>query len=200
MIRALLPSWRRSLTARRVSPRTISTYQTSAAQLGAFLAARDAPSELSGIRREHVEAFIEQPLAIKAPATAHNRCRGCQAFFEWCVDEVEVSESPMACMRPPRLDEAPPPVLREAELMRLLEPPEGDRTRAGIRDAAILRLFVDTGIRRGELLGIAVATWTSTRGSWTWTARRAVGAWRLATRPPRPAPVPACAHETPRRG
>jgi integrase len=63
----------------------------------------------------------------------------------------------MAHMRPPRLPEAPPPVLGEAELRRLLEACEKDRTFAGYRDGAILRLFVDTGIRRGELLGLAVA-------------------------------------------
>jgi hypothetical protein len=39
-IAALLPSWRRSLAARRVSPRTIATYATSAAQLADYLAGR----------------------------------------------------------------------------------------------------------------------------------------------------------------
>ncbi len=155
-IAALLPSWRRSLAARRLSPRTIATYTTSAEQLAAYLADHGMPTAVASVRREHVEAFVEDLLATKAPATAHNRYRGCQAFFAWCQEEGEVKASPMERMRPPRLQEAPPPVLREKELRVLLESTERDRTFAGVRDAAILRLFVDTGIRRGELLGIAL--------------------------------------------
>ena len=156
-IASLLPSWRRSLAARRVSPRTIATYTTSAGQLAAYLAAQGMPTAVGGIRREHVESFIADLLSARAPATAHNRFRGCQAFFAWCMEEGEVKASPMERMRPPRLTEAPPPVLREAELRRLLETTERDRTYNGHRDAAILRLLVDTGIRRGELLGIDLA-------------------------------------------
>lgn len=156
-IASLLPSWRRSLAARRVSPRTIATYTTSVEQLAAFLAAKGMPGDAARLRREHVEAFVEGLLKTRAPATAHNRYRGCQAFFAWCLEEGEVRESPMARMKPPRLQETPPDVLREGELRRLLELTEKDRTFAGARDAAILRLFVDTGIRRGELLGIDLA-------------------------------------------
>lgn len=154
---ALLPSWRRSLAARRISPRTIATYTISVAQLADYLAAAGMPTRVAAVRREHVEAFIADLLTRKAPATAHNRYRGCQAFFAWAQEEGEVKVSPMANMRPPRLPEAPSPVLREAELRRLVETTERDHSYNGRRDAAIIRLLLDTGIRRGELLGLAVA-------------------------------------------
>lgn len=153
---ALLPSWRRSLAARRISPRTIATYTISVAQLADYLAANGMPTAVSRIRREHVEAFLEDLLTRKAPATAHNRFRGIQAFFRWCLEEGEVRETPMVHMKPPRLPEAPAPVLLEPQLRKLVETTERDRTFAGIRDAAIIRLFMDTGIRRGELLGLSV--------------------------------------------
>lgn len=155
-IGALLPSWRRSLAARRVSPRTIATYTTSAAQLETYLAAAGMPTRVGAIRREHVEAFIADLLSHKAPATAHNRFRGCQAFFAWLLEEGEITTSPMVHMRPPRLPEAPPPVLREPQIRRLLEVTGKDRSFAGRRDEAILRLFLDTGCRRAELLGLQV--------------------------------------------
>ncbi len=156
-ITALLPSWRRSLAARRISPRTIATYAVSVEQLAGYLAAAGMPTAVGAIRREHVEAFIEDLLTRKAPATAHNRYRGCQAFFAWCAEEGEVRESPMARMKPPRLPEAPAPVLLAGQLRKLVETTEKDRSFVGIRDAAILRLFLDTGIRRGELLGVELA-------------------------------------------
>ncbi len=57
-IEALLPSWRRSLRAENKSPKTIESYLSSAEQLATFLAERGMPTEVSAIRREHVEAWI----------------------------------------------------------------------------------------------------------------------------------------------
>jgi site-specific recombinase XerD len=153
---SLIPSWRRSLAARRISPRTIATYTTSVEQLAAYLAANGMPTGVSRITREHVEAFIGDLLTRKAAATAHNRFRGCQAFFAWALEDGEIKASPMEHMRPPRLPEAPPPVLREVELRRLIEACERDKSAVGRRDEAIIRTFVDTGIRRGELIGLRV--------------------------------------------
>src|SRR3990172_8603085 len=117
----LSPSWRRSLAARRISPRTIATYTTSVAQLADYLARAGMPTSVGTIRREHVEAFIADLLERRAPATAHNRFRGLQAFFAWVLEEGEIKTSPMEHMKPPRLPEAPPPVLRDVEPRKLLE-------------------------------------------------------------------------------
>lgn len=151
---ALLPSWRRSLAARRTSPRTIATYTISVEQLAAYLAGAGMPAAVGAIRREHVEAFVADLLERRSAATAHNRYRGCQAFFAWCVEEGEVRESPMARMRPPRLPEAPVPVLRDADLRAILAACERDHSFEGRRDAAILLVLMDTGVRRGEVLGL----------------------------------------------
>lgn len=150
----LVASWRRHLVAQRMSPATISTYSTAVTQLGRFLEARGMPTDPEAIHREHVEAFITDLLTRWKPATAHNRYRGCQAFFGWLVEEGEIRESPMARMKPPRLPETPPPVLREPELRRLLDVCERDKSFEGRRDEAILRVFMDTGARRGEVLGL----------------------------------------------
>ena len=138
---ALVTSWRRSLAARRASPATIETYSTAVGQLADYLSAHGMPDRAAAIRREHVEAFVTDLLEHKAPATAHNRYRGCQAFFNWLVEEGEIRSSPMERMKPPTLPEAPPPVLRDAELRRLLAACEKDRTFNGRRDEAVLRVF-----------------------------------------------------------
>lgn len=113
------------------------------------------PSAPDAIRREHVESFITELLERWKPATAHNRYRALNSFFRWLVDEGELRESPMARMKPPRLPEAPPPVLQEPELRRILQACERDKTFAGRRDEAILRCFMDTGAR-GEILGLTL--------------------------------------------
>ena len=153
-IRSLAGSWRRSLAARRVSPATIATYGSAVERMADYLEAQGMPTDVGVIRREHVEAFISDLLGRRAPATAHNRFRGVQAFFSWAQEQGEVKVSPMARMKPPRLPEAPVPVLRDAELRKLLEACAKDRGYQGRRDEAILRVLMDSGIRRAELLGL----------------------------------------------
>jgi site-specific recombinase XerD len=152
----LIASWRRHLVAQRMSPATLSTYTTSVRQLAAFLDQTGMPTTPTAITREHVEAFITDLLERWKPATAHNRYRACGAFFRWLVDEGEVKSSPMERMKPPRLPEEPPPVLRESELRRLLDVCAADKTFAGRRDEAVLMTFIETGCRRGELLGMTI--------------------------------------------
>jgi site-specific recombinase XerD len=152
----LLASWRRHLVAQRMSPATLSTYGTSVRQLARFLAEHGMPTSPRAISREHVEAFITDLLERWKPTTAHNRYRALGSFFRWLLDEGEIRTSPMERMKPPRLPETPPPVLREAELKRLLAACAGDKTFAGRRDEAILSVFIETGCRRAEVLGLTL--------------------------------------------
>jgi integrase len=110
---------------------------------------------VEAITRDDVRAFIADQLERWKPLTALNRYRGLQAFFKWAVAEGELAASPMAGMNPPHVPDEPPPVLDDDELRRLLKACEG-RDFADRRDAAILRLFLDTGIRVSEAAGIMV--------------------------------------------
>lgn len=154
----LAASWQRHLRAQRASPSTLATYGTSIAQLSRFLAERGMPTSPAAITREHVEAFVTDLLDRFKPATAHNRYRAARSFFAWLVEEGEIKDSPMARMKPPKLPEAPPPVLRSEELRAVLSACERDKSFNGRRDEAIIRCFVDTGARRGEILGLTLET------------------------------------------
>ena len=73
-------------------------------------------------RREDVEAFlVERQDAGMRPATLSQRFRSLQQFFKWLAAEGEIEGSPMATIRPPHVPETPPPLLREAELRKLLD-------------------------------------------------------------------------------
>jgi site-specific recombinase XerD len=147
-------SFGRHCRAGNLSPRTIETYTDSARGLALFLAAQGMPTDLVAIRREHVEAFIADLLDRFKATTAHNRYRGCQAFFRWALDEGLIAESPMARMKPPRLPEALPAILRDPELKALLAVCERDRSFAGVRDTALVRIFLDTGARLSEITNL----------------------------------------------
>lgn len=146
-------SYERSLWAENRSARTIQSYLEAIRFLDRFLHAQGMPTAVAHIRREHVEAFIIELLAKWKPSTASNRYRALQQFFHWAVDEGELSRSPMANMRHPTVPDAPPPVLTEEQLGRLLRASAGTDFR-GRRNTALLRLLIDCGLRRDELAGL----------------------------------------------
>lgn len=154
-IRVLAESFKRSLLAQNKSPATISLYLGAVNLLADHMEARERPMGIDAVKRADVEAFVASLLERYKPNTAANRYRALQAFFKWAVGEDEIGESPMRHMSPPRVPEVPVPVLTSAQLQRLLEVCEGkefDRR----RDMAIIRLFLDTGLRRSELAGLGV--------------------------------------------
>ncbi len=149
-------SFARHLRASNLAPRTVRTYLEGLDRFATFLIQRSMPTDLVGIRREHVETFLAEILETGKAATAANRYRSLQQFWRWAVDEGEVKESPMARMRPPKVPEQPPAVLREDELRKLLAACSGPRFEDR-RDEAIIRLFIGTGARLAE---IASLRWT----------------------------------------
>lgn len=113
------------------------------------------PTGLGSLRREHLEAFVADQLTRNSAGTAVVHYRALQQVFRWAIDEGEIDVSPMAKMRAPLVPEAPPAVLSDAEIGRLLSSCDG-RSFADRRDLAVFRLLIDTGMRRSELTGLKV--------------------------------------------
>jgi site-specific recombinase XerD len=151
----LAESCRLSLSAENASDATIKVYCSAVDRLAEFLEERGMPVEVASIHREHVESFVAHLLATRAPATAANRYRALRRFFGWLLDEGEITRSPMERMKPPAVPEVPVPVLSDDEIKRLLKACAGTDF-AARRDLAIIRLLFDSGLRRGELVGLDV--------------------------------------------
>jgi site-specific recombinase XerD len=124
-----------------------------------FLLEMGMPMEPTRITREHVEAFIDYLLHERkppaSPATAATRYRGLQAYFKWAAgdDHIITTGSPMRNMKPPELPEKKAPILSDATIKAILRACQGD-TLLDRRDMAIIRLLLDTGLRRTELAKI----------------------------------------------
>jgi site-specific recombinase XerD len=156
-LRSNLASFVRHLRAENKAPATFVTYAKAVEQLDAFLTARGpGPRRVADVRREDIDAFlVDRAEAGMRPSTLSQRFRSLQQFFKWLAGEGEIERSPMATMRPPQVPETPPPVLRDEDLRRLLDACGGTGFEER-RDAAIIRLFLDTGMRRGELAGLRI--------------------------------------------
>lgn len=150
---ALLPSWRIHLEAANRSQRTIQNYIDAGQQLAAFLADRGMPTQVDGIHREHVEAFIADLLERLTSSTAATRYRALQQLFKWLLEEGEIESNPMARMKPPKLDEKPVPVIPDADLKKLFAACAGQEF-VDKRDIALFRLMLGSGLRLGEIAGL----------------------------------------------
>lgn len=154
-LRIELDSFLLSLEAENLAPKTRRTYGEAVELLGRFLADRGMPTEPRAVRREHVEAFVADQVARWRPNTARNRYLALKRFFDWLADEGLIEVSPMARTRPPRVPEEPVPLVTDDDVRALLRACEG-RAFIDRRDAALLRLLLDSGARRSEVAALTV--------------------------------------------
>jgi integrase/recombinase XerC len=148
-------SFRRTLEAENKSPRTVEAYTDAVRLLATYCqatATRSSPAN-SAASTSSSSSPTSSPAGNRPPP--HNRYRGLHAFFKWAVAEGDLAVSPMDGMRPPQLPEQPVGVVRAEHLTRLLRTCEG-RDFTSRRDAAVILLLVDTGMRRTECVGMTL--------------------------------------------
>ncbi len=155
-VERLASSWRLHLAAERKSPATIEAYSYATTQLAAFLHERGMPTDVSAITREHIEAFLVYVIENRSASTTETRYRGLRGFFGWLEEEGEIPASPMAPMKPPKVPEQPVAVPSLDDVKKLLATCAGNDFESR-RDAAIIRLFADAGIRLAELAGLKLS-------------------------------------------
>lgn len=151
----LLPDWQTHLRAKGRSRATIDSYLTCGRTFVAYLAEQGMPTGAEAVTREHVESHLAAMQDRVSPATCAKHYRSLQQLFRWLADDGEIPRSPMERMTAPAVPEQPVPVLSEDELGKLLASCKGN-TFENRRDLAIIRLFIDTGMRAGELAGLGV--------------------------------------------
>jgi site-specific recombinase XerD len=148
-----LASFVRGMRAQNVSPNTILAYGGAVRQFGRWLLDHHLPTSVARIQPRHVDDWINSILETRKPATAHNRWRGLQRFFNWYAEIDDDFTSPMRKLHPPRLPKLMPRVLEMDEIRAVLGTAQGasfeDR-----RDNALIRVLFDTGARRHEIAAL----------------------------------------------
>jgi site-specific recombinase XerD len=151
----LADDWHAHLESRNKAPLTRVSYRQVVRDFLVFAAEHGYPDDVQVITRQHVEAYIAHLVGVHAPATAAKHYRSLQQFFKWLTLEEEVDRSPMEKMSPPTVPEQPVPIYSDDELGRLLATCKAN-TFENRRDAAIMRVLLDTGVRVGELAGMQI--------------------------------------------
>lgn len=161
---SLLNSFELHLAAEKKSPKTIRTY-IEAAQWFAGAHLLPEPDEETGLGcgktrwdqvvGDDVRVWVVALLGSYSDSYANNQFRALQQFFRWYSKEDPDDPRPniMLGMSPPKVDEKLVPVFTPEELDALLKTCKGGGFQSR-RDAAILSLFRDAGIRLAEMAGI----------------------------------------------
>lgn len=137
------------LRAGNKAQNTVETYSFAVRDLAGFCESQGV-DRTAGVSRQLAEAYLRDVMERHSPSTARNRLKQLWAFFRW-RRELLGSESPLAGIPEPKVIEEIPPCLSEDQLLRILRTCSGKKFHAR-RDRAILRMFIDTGMRRNELL------------------------------------------------
>ncbi|MBV8993915.1 MAG: phage integrase N-terminal SAM-like domain-containing protein, partial [Pseudonocardiales bacterium] len=139
----LIDEWARSLRAENKSRRTIRTYTDAARWFHIWLASPTAPPQLPDpatwlasvpappqqpghLDAVHVRAWIAYRLETTSAGNANNNYRALQTWFNWLLEEEEISHHPMARMKPPQVPLQPVPVTSDDVMRAVLAVCAGD--------------------------------------------------------------------------
>jgi len=158
-LRDLGDEW--DLTLGTVSDETRTVYARAVRQFAEWMAAtHPGITDPSGIERRHVDGwmrFLADDLG-RSESTRRVRLIALRLFLGYLVDEpdIDLQSNPAAKVALPSPKVKAVPVIHDADLSTLLRGIERGATFVDRRDAAIIRVLLDTGCRRAELAGIDV--------------------------------------------
>lgn len=110
------------------------------------------------VNRAHVLAWRKSIEARSlAPATVRRKLAALASLYEFLCDRNAVEQNPVKGVKRPKVDtyEGKTPALGDHEVRSLLDAPNTD-TLKGLRDRAILSVFLYHGLRREELTKLKV--------------------------------------------
>jgi integrase/recombinase XerD len=146
-------SFRLHLAAENKAAGTIRIYTDAACWFAAsYLLAETGKTRWEQVDAADVRRWMVWLLGRYSEAYAYQQYRSLQQFFRWLADEEDVP-SPMARVRPPKVTGKPVPFFSSVELSKLGRCCRGNSFEDR-RDAAVLAVFLATGIRVSELAAI----------------------------------------------
>lgn len=170
-VRDLLDSWSLALESSNRSNGTITSYMATGRLFSTYLEHHSMPERVEGVAADHIRSFLAAALngcwkdddgqiscdcgvRQNSPGNADKHYRNLKAYFNWVIREGErTTLHPMANVTRPKVPTAPTETFTDDELRALLKACSGTSL-VDRRDTAIMRIFMDTGLRVSSVSGL----------------------------------------------
>jgi integrase/recombinase XerC/integrase/recombinase XerD len=153
------------------SPRTVDYYTKVLTYYREYLEAQGYSTNLEALTKEVAREFVlhlqTRPKWVGhkngsstngnlSPVSVQTYVRGIRAFFSWLHREGYTEENVLASLKLPKAPRKLIDVLTDEELARILACMDTN-TASGCRDTAMIVVYLDSGLRLSELLGLKLA-------------------------------------------
>ncbi|MEU8151986.1 tyrosine-type recombinase/integrase [Nonomuraea sp. NPDC048901] len=150
----LIDSWELALEAAGKAPATLEVYLRTARRFVTYLQEEGQPDDAEGVQAEQVRMFLIHERTGRGLPTAVAAHAYLGVWWNWIISEGErTSFSPVLKADKPQLKTKAHDYLTMEEISALLDVCKGSDF-ASRRDTAIIRVFIDNGMRVGGLCGL----------------------------------------------
>jgi len=155
LIQALYDQFFYHLRIKRRSPNTVNFYDVSRRTLHRFLEHSEVAADTDVVSITHLRAFLvwleSEGLGVGG---IHAHARAVKAVFNWAMKEEMLEKNPAKRLELPSLPRERQPTVTVETTKKLLKVSKG--TERPLRDAAMVLVLFDTGLRIHELLGLSL--------------------------------------------
>lgn len=110
-------------------------------------------NDVTHIMPSHVRLFMLKLQETNNPTSCHDFYRAIKRFFNWSIDEGILLSSPIRNIKPPKVPKKVVQPFTIEQIKELLNQC-GCSTLIGLRDRALILIFLDTGLRLSEIANI----------------------------------------------
>ncbi len=152
----LFQSFQLALEADGLRPHTISCYLRDVRRFWAYA----EPSEHTDVTSNDVRRWVKHLTTYLSPKTVKEAQMGLGRFFRFLIAEGEIKSNPTTTVKLTKSKVRPQPTYTVEEVKQLLRSCRMD-SKEGVRNAAIISVLFDTGVREGELVSMDLPDWSS---------------------------------------
>ena len=144
---------------KRFSEHTLTAYRKDLGQFADYLALQYPELKVEDLEHFHIRSWVVELVGkgLK-PSSIRRKVSSLKSYFGYLRRSGEITRNPLEYLFSPRIGKRLPIVAPERELLQVLQ---ANSSRAEgfseLRDALVMELFYQTGMRRAELIQLAFA-------------------------------------------
>lgn len=151
----LADSWNLALRADGYSTNTLITYQRAVRLFAAWLAEHHPGVGPDKVTRDHVRGWLVHIRESASSGSARSWLPGLRSFYRWAMEEGEAESNPAQSVKTPPANNVRTPIIG-LDVIRGMIDTCGGRSFLDRRDAAVIYVFADGGLRLAEVAGLGV--------------------------------------------